>query len=106
VLDTNGNSPRWSAQDDRLVYLGPPSGNVSGSGVATVINANGSGRRVLGTGDFFPGISWSPDGTYVIGLSTEEFALRVMRVADGAAVSLRFPMAVGCCNYYSQPDWR
>jgi hypothetical protein len=106
VLDTNGSWPRWSAQDDRLVYLGPPSGNVSGSGVATVINANGSGRRVLGTGDFFSGISLSPDGTYVIGQSTEEFALRLMRVTDGAAVSLRFPMAVGCCNYYSQPDWR
>jgi hypothetical protein len=106
VLDTNGSSPRWSAQDDRLVYLGPPSGNVSYTGVATVVNANGSGRRVLGTGDFFPGISWSPDGTYVIGQSTEDSGLRLIRVNDGAAVSLRFPMAVGCCNYYSQPDWR
>ena len=106
VLDTNGSSPRWSAQDDRLLYLGPPTENVSNSGVATVINADGSGRRVLGSGDFFPGLSWSPDGTYVIGQSIEDFALRLIRVNDGAAVSLRFPMAVGCCNYYSQPDWR
>ena len=106
VLDANGTSPRWSAQDDRLVYLGGYTGYPDG-GVATVINANGSGRRVLGTADFTPGISWSPDGTYVIGRSSEyEGGLRLLRVNDGAAVSLRFPTATGCCHDYWQPDWR
>jgi hypothetical protein len=106
VLDTNVSSPRWSAQDDRLVYLGATSVYEPNVGLATVINANGSGRRVLGTGHFYPGISWSPDGTYVIGHNGEDFALRVVRVSDGAAVSLRFPTATGCCHDYGQPDWR
>jgi hypothetical protein len=106
LLDTNGTSPRWSAQDDRLVYLGGYSGYPD-HGVATVINANGSGRQVLGTADFTPGISWSPDGTYVIGRSSEyQGGLRVLRVSDGAAVALRLPTATGCCHDYWQPDWR
>ncbi len=88
------------------VYLGGFTGYPD-HGVATVINANGSGRRVLGTADFTPGISWSPDGTYVIGRSSEyEGGLRLIRVNDGAAVSLRFPTATGCCHDYWQPDWR
>jgi hypothetical protein len=106
VLDTAGNSPRWSAQDDRLAYLLAPNGYSLDGGVATIINANGSGRRVLGTAGFTPGISWSPDGTYVIGLSSEDQALRVLRVSDGASVSLRFGTATDCCRNYSQPDWR
>ena len=107
LLGTNGSSPRWSAQDDRLVYLGTSSGYPQSGGVPTVINANGSGRRVLGTAEFSPGISWSPDGTYVIGRSSDyQGGLRVLRVSDGASVSLRFPTATGCCNDYFQPDWR
>ena len=105
VLDTDVNSPRWSAQDDRLVYLRAPNGYYPYGGVPTVINANGSGRRVLGTGDFSPGISWSPDGAYVVGRSSE-LGLQLLRVNDGAAVSLRFSTATGCCPIYSQPDWR
>jgi len=106
VLDTYGNSPRWSAQDDRLVYLVTPGGYAQYGGVATVINANGSGRRVLGTADFSPGISWSPDGNYVIGRASEDQNLRLLRVSDGAFVSLRFAVGTGCCHDYWQPDWR
>jgi hypothetical protein len=106
VLNTIGTSPRWSAQDDRLVYLGGFTGYPD-HGVATVINANGSGRQVLGTADLTPGITWSPDGTYVIGRSSDyEGGLRLIRVNDGASVSLRFPTATGCCRDYWQPDWR
>jgi len=105
LLDTNVNSPRWSAQDDRIVYLGAPS-NGYYDGVATVINADGSGRRVLATVDLSPGIGWSPDGTYVIGRNADVSGLRVIRVSDGASVTLRFPSATGCCHDYWQPDWR
>jgi len=107
VLDPNGSSPRWAAQDDRLVYLGPLSGSYPYGGAATVINANGSGRRVLGTPQFSPGMAWSPDGTYVVGRSSDYGGgLRLLRVNDGAVVSLRFPTATGCCHDYYQPDWR
>jgi len=106
VLDVNANSPRWSAQDDRIVYLSTPSGYYNSDGTATVINANGSGRKVLNSFIFSPGMSWSPDGTYVVGRATDYSGFRVVRVSDGAAVSLKFPTGTSCCHDYYQPDWR
>ena len=106
VLDDNVNSPRWSAQDDRIVYLGTPTGYYNNDGVATVINTNGSGRKVLGNAIFSPGISWSPDGIYVVGRASDYSGLRLVRVSDGAAVSLQFPSGASCCHDYYQPDWR
>ncbi|HEV7388709.1 MAG TPA: hypothetical protein VGN73_08865 [Gemmatimonadaceae bacterium] len=106
VLDVNANSPRWSAQDDRIVYLGTSTNYYTYGGVATIINTNGSGRKVLGNADFSPGISWSPDGIYVVGRASDQSGLRLVRVSDGAAVSLQFPLATSCCHDYWQPDWR
>jgi hypothetical protein len=106
VLDVNANSPRWSAQDDRIVYLGTANNYYNYGGVATVISTNGSGRKVLGNADMSPGISWSPDGLYVVGRASDYSGLRLIRVSDGAAVSLQFPIATGCCHDYWQPDWR
>jgi hypothetical protein len=106
VLDVNANSPRWSAQDDHIVYLSTPSGYYNSDGTATVINANGSGRKVLNNFIFSPGMSWSPDGVYVVGRATDYSGFRVVRVSDGASVSLKFPTATSCCHDYYQPDWR
>jgi WD40 repeat protein len=105
VLDVNANSPRWSAQDDRIVYLSTPTNSYNdGGGSATVINTNGSGRKVFGA-YFSPGMSWSPDGLYVVGRASDE-TLRVVRVSDGAAVDLHFLVGSVCCHDYFQPDWR
>jgi hypothetical protein len=106
VLDVNANSPRWYAQDDRIVYLNTPNGYYNSDGTATVINANGSGRKVLNNFIFSPGMSWSPDGVYVVGRATDYSGFRVVRVSDGAAVSLKFPTVGSCCHDYYQPDWR
>jgi hypothetical protein len=106
LLDFNANSPRWSAQDDRIVYLSTQTGYYNSDGVATVINTNGSGRKVLGNAIFSPGISWSPDGIYVVGRASDYSGLRLVRVSDGAAVSLQFPSGASCCHDYYQPDWR
>ncbi len=106
LLDTNANSPRWSAQDDRIVYLGAPSLNNAYDGVPTIINADGSGRRVFGSVDLSPGIGWSPDEAYVIGRNADGSGLRVIRVSDGVSATLLFPTATGCCHDYWQPDWR
>ena len=107
VLDNNANSPRWSVQDDRIAYLGASSGYNPNDGVVTVINANGSGRKVLGNTIFSPGIAWSPDGIYIAGRASDYTGLHLVRVSDGAAVSLQFPSGASCCGHeYSQPDWR
>lgn len=107
VLDNNANSPRWSAQGDRIAYLGASSGYNPNDGVVTVINTNGSGRKVLGNTIFSPGISWSPDGIYVVGRAGDYTGLHLVRVSDGASVSLQFPSGASCCGHeYYQPDWR
>ena len=106
LLDTNANSPRWSAQDDRIVYLSTPTNSYNdGNGAATVINTNGSGRKVLDHAVFSPGMSWSPDGVYVVGRDYYS-GLRLVRVSDGVAVDLKFPAGSVCCHDYFQPDWR
>jgi hypothetical protein len=105
VLDSNANSPRWSAQDDRIVYLTTaPNAYNDGGGSATVINTNGSGRKVFSS-YFSPGMAWSPDGVYIVGRASEG-TLRLVRVSDGTAVDLHFLAGSSCCHDYFQPDWR
>lgn len=50
----------------------------------------------------------APDGNYLIGRSSVEPSgvLRVVRISDGANVTLRFPGAQGVLDDYYQPDWR
>ena len=101
TLIDNGFSPRWSAQDDRIVYLTA----IDASGTAMVANADGTGRRSLGSPTFTEGFAWSPDGTYVVGHSGEGGALHIVRVGDGANVKVFFRAGTGFHDY-SQPDWR
>lgn len=98
-LIDNGYSPRWSTQDDRIVYV---TGLV---GTALVANADGTGRRSLGSFTFSEGFGWSPDGTYVVGHSGEGTELHIVRVGDGAHVVAFFRNGTGFHDY-SQPDWR
>jgi hypothetical protein len=109
VLDSPARSPRWSLQDDRIAYLLPTPvyfGDIDG--VVFVINSDGTGRRPLGNDIFSPGLAWSPDGNYLIGRSSvsPSGVLRVVRISDGANVTLRFPGAQGVLDDYYQPDWR
>jgi hypothetical protein len=106
TLDASARSPRWSAQGDRLAFL-VPSGGSGFDGVAAVVNANGTGRRVVASGIFSPGLAWSPDGAYLVGRASEfgASALRLLRVSDGAAVLLRFRAPAGFVEDYFQPDW-
>ena len=108
LLDaTYTSTPRWSAQDDRVAYLVPFGGSPAYGGGVTIINANGTGRRAIGNFDFSPGISWSPDGTYIIGRASDNYSgLRVLRLSDGANITLRYSSPGGCCRDYWQPDWR
>jgi hypothetical protein len=106
-LEAGANSPRWSSRDDRLAYLIPVIGySIPYGGAAVLINADGTGRRVLGSVTFSPGLGWSPDGTYIIGRSSDGLGLRLLRLSDGANVMLRFRAGTGCCRDYWQPDWR
>ncbi len=107
VLEPNARSPRWSSQGDRVAYLVPSGGYSEFDGVAVVTNADGSGRRDLGSAVFSPGLAWSPDGKYIVGRSSSSFpSLRLLRVSDGATVLLSFRSPNGNFEDYYQPDWR
>jgi hypothetical protein len=105
-LESGARSPRWSFLDDRIAYLIPQGFSNDIEGSAVVVNADGTGRRTLGARTFSAGLSWSPDGTYIVGRSNEDTGLRLMRVSDAVDVLLRFSFAGGCCHDYWQPDWR
>lgn len=109
VLDSWARSPRWSPQDDRIAFLTPTDQRFSDlDGVAIVINSDGTGRLALGNAIFSPGLTWSPDGNYLLGRSSVSPTgfLRLVRVSDGANLILRFPAAQGGLDDYFQPDWR
>jgi hypothetical protein len=106
TIAVSGRSPRWSPTGDRLAYLATTGGY---DGNAWVVNANGTGKKSLGSWVFSPGLGWSPDGAYVVGRSSENYSssgLRLIRVSDGANVLLRFRTAQGYFEDYYQPDWR
>ena len=105
-VDDGARSPRWSVQGDQLLYL--RAWCTSGyDGIPVVVNADGSGSRILSNSCFSPGLAWSPDATYFIGRNSEgpEVGLRIMRVSDGASVAPRFSSGGVLVDYY-QPDWR
>lgn len=111
VLEPVANTPRWSSQDNRVAYLVPSPGAYVYNGIdgaPVIINADGTGRRSLGSFVFSPGLAWSPDGTYIVGRNSgsPDVALRVIRISDGADVLLRFRTATGGTADYYQPDWR
>lgn len=101
TLDATGFLPRWSAQGDRVAFL-----SGSSEGFPFVVNADGSGRRAIGTFALGTGIAWSPDGVYVIGRAPSGSALRLIRVSDGNTVLLQYRNANGLVADYWQPDWR
>lgn len=100
VVTPNGNAPRWSPTGDRILYIEP------GLGTATIINADGTGKRKVGSTVFSAGLAWSPDGTHIIGRSESTGQLRIIRLNDLAGVTLQFRAANGSSEGYFQPDWR
>lgn len=104
VLRVGGTSPRWSPTGDRVAFLAGVGDRTGGDGIG-IINADGTGARVLGNAAYLSGISWSPDAAYIVGRN-EPGGLRMVRVSDGADVVLRFRNASREFEEYIQPDWR
>jgi hypothetical protein len=107
VLARNVRSPRFSPQADRVAFL-VLAGYSSYDGTASVIDADGTNLKSLGSFVFSPGLGWSPDGTYLIGRNSGSggMGLRLIRVSDAASAMLYFHAKNGWVEDYYQPDWR
>ena len=97
-------SPRWSLQGDRVAYLVPIT---YGEGTPAVVNADGTNQMPLTvTGRWMPGITWSPDGTYLLGRTFYPSYLELLRISDNERVRLRLRSPGADEDFYLQPDWR
>jgi Tol biopolymer transport system component len=89
--------PAWSPDGRMLAYLeGSPSAGTNRRGVF-VVDADGSGRRRIGTSDDFGSLVWSPDSS---GLAWSNFDERlVVAPADGSRGQVQIARG-------ASPDWR
>ena len=72
----------WSPDGDRVAFLAPILG---GTGVE-LVNADGSGRRLLGPAGALGPQAWSPDGTRLV--VTDDQGLRAIDAATGESTAL------------------
>ena len=102
VLAPDTREPRFSPTSDRIAYL--VTGKAPPAGLA-VVAADGSGARTVNAAEFAGGVSWSPDGTMLIARLAASRRLRIVRVADGAFVTLRFLDRFGLDRNLVGIDW-
>jgi Tol biopolymer transport system component len=89
-----GTSPVWSPSGDRLAYVGL-------GDVLTVASRDGGDAPVRSFAEFEPGVTWSPDGAWLLGRTLgQRGQLLLVRVADGLAIPLPLPIDL------RQPSWR
>jgi hypothetical protein len=93
IVDENPVLPRWSPAGDLIAFT-----TDNGSEVR-VVRADGSGARVLATGSYGAGMSWSSDGEWVA-VARWEGGIELIRVADG----VRIPIP-GTDDLF-EPAWR
>lgn len=82
--------PVWAPDGSRLAFSGPKVGGTGIKGMLGVVEADGSGERQLGEGEFF---QWSPDGTRISftevdDVTAEPVSHYVVDVASGEITDL------------------
>jgi len=104
----NAYAPRWSAAGDRIAYLSIASAMFfpATSGELYVIRTDGSlPSNYSGTRRFNPGLTFSPDGTYVMGRRVEG-GWQVYSVSDAASSATAPLRSATGESRLLQPDWR
>jgi WD40-like Beta Propeller Repeat len=107
TLVGNALAPSFSPDGRRIAYLAAPaSGSNPPERPLAVVGADGSNVRVISTRvPYGFTIGWSGDGIYVIGRTDFTRGYRLIRVADGAEVSLRFFDITNAGFEYTNVEW-
>lgn len=110
ALNLAAATPRWSPNGDLIAYVAVPGwmghldqNQVFAFGELRVVRPDGTGARTVTktASQFLPGIDWSPDGKYLIGLNNGG-GLTVVEVATGEEVLVPLPQF----KVLRAPDWR
>jgi hypothetical protein len=105
VVTTACSSPRWSRDGQRIAFL--DEGTQPGyAGRMAVVNADGTGRRIVGADRAGPGVAWSPDGEYLISHDAVTGGVYFTRVSDGKTAAAYYARPDGKQAVYSRPYWR
>ena len=90
VISPEARAPTFSPTGDRVAYFVANTNVIVAPAVGIAVSgADGAGARTVNAGDYFGGLSWSPDGTMIMGRLAASRRQRIVRVADGAFVTLR-----------------
>jgi Tol biopolymer transport system component len=102
----NGVGPVWGPSGDAIAYV-PLFNNavyqsVAGLGPIQLVNADGSGHRVVGspTALYSDGFSWSPDGQWIVAANQVTGLLDLIDVATDSTLPL------GYTRPFFSPSWR
>ncbi len=94
-LGVNGLSPRWSPDGTSIAYVEYPF-------QLKLMDADGSAIRNIGTNQAQKGFTWSPDGQWLVTVTS----LGVTLVNVESGLSLPLGLARGFAESLSQPAWR
>ena len=105
VATTACSSPRWSPDGQRIAFL-DDSAQPGFAGRLAVVNADGTGRRFVGAERVGPGLSWSPDGQYMVSHNAVTGTVYFTRVSDGKTAEAYYAKPDFTPATYSRPYWR
>jgi hypothetical protein len=96
-LNVEAWAPVWSPTGQQIAYLN----QTNYSAPIAIVNADGTGQRVLTTQAYQQNFDWSPDGQYIVAQNTAGGEFDLINVATGETLPLKFTTS----SYYS-PAWQ
>ncbi|GLC23603.1 hypothetical protein [Roseisolibacter agri] len=105
-LAIDGYAARWSPTGDLIAYWS--------DGGLWVVRPDGTGRRRISTSsrDYRWGVTWSPDGAYLLARRGDPFGATLVLIAVSSGREIPLPYSYwrrpqnGHVISYGQPDWR
>ena len=110
AIDAPGVTPRWTPDGTRIAYVttGPDWGYLDdsramrSSGSLAWMDPSGGNRSVINTGAkrWMPHFDFSPDGKYILALSSSAGLIELVEVATGATIPLTYAKGL------ILPEWK